>query len=55
MAGRKVTGKDGREEWASKGLAEYPPPLCRAIAEQIIRITRDRAKAMVDLGRGEGL
>lgn len=55
VAGRKVVNDQGQEEWASKRLAEYPPPLCRALAEQIIRVARDRAKTLVDLGRGEGL
>lgn len=55
VAGQKVVGADGKEEWASKRLAEYPAPLCKEIAEQVIRVARERAKAAVDLARGDAL
>ena len=43
VVGRKVKKPDGSEEWASKGLAEYRPAMCKALAEGIAKVDRERA------------
>ena len=43
VVGRKVKAPDGSEQWASKGLAEYRPAMCKALAEGIAKVDRERA------------
>ena len=43
VVGRKVKAPDGSEQWASKGLAEYRPAMCKALAEGIAKVNRERA------------
>ena len=42
LAGRKRKSADGREEFASKALGNYPAKFCKALAENIARVETER-------------
>lgn len=44
LAGRKRKSADGREEFASKALGNYPAKFCKALAENIARVETERAR-----------